>query len=94
MFDVIAHAIANKMHAPRSARRSVSTVDTFFVDPDEPRDFVRLDGDILTPYAGKKVSKHQLSRPISNAVLRRSPARSACLCMRPRASGTRRVAPC
>jgi len=56
VFDVIAHAIANKMHGPRSARRSVDgrSVDSFFVDPDEPRDFVRLDGDILTPYAGKK----------------------------------------
>ena len=62
VFDVIAHAIANKMHGPRSARRSVSTVDSFFVDPDEPRDFVRLDGDILTPYAGKKVRKRCSAR--------------------------------
>ena len=64
VFDVIAHAIANKMHGPRTSRRSVSAVDTFFVDPDEPRDFVRLDGDILTPYAGKKVRKRSQRMPL------------------------------
>ena len=52
------------MHGPRSSRRSVSSVDTFFVDPDEPRDFVRLDGDILTPYAGKKVRKRAQRMPL------------------------------
>jgi hypothetical protein len=67
VFDVIAHAIANKMHGPRSSRRSISSVDSFFVDPDEPRDFVRLDGDILTPYAGKKVR-----------IAMRAPAASSC----------------
>ena len=93
VFDVIAHAIANKMHGPRSARRSVSTVDSFFVDPDEPRDFVRLDGDILTPYAGKKVRKRLQRMCHPEGPLRLPRARSACLCTRPRAFGTRRVAP-